>query len=446
MSKIRLFGTSSGYVEIAPAAAASNNTLTAPSTVGEIIAKDAAGAIGVTSVHTTNITATGIATITTAKIGAGVTISESGIDASGVGVTCANLNRSQIGGRRNIVINGAMQVAQRATTSTTSGYSTVDRFQNIHVNTDEAPTQERASVSSSDTPYRLGFTKSYKITNGNQTGGAAANSTCLVDYRIESRDLRHCSWNFKDSTENIVLSYWVKASVAQTYYVRVYTGDNPSQAYTFGYALSANTWTKIVHKIPGHSNIVFDDDNGIGMIIRWYQYRGTDYTDNSVTLNEWRSHNSSQNTPDQTTTWYTTNDATWEITGVQLEAGDEATPFEHRSYAEEIQLCMRYCQKIFNAQLIGTMNTSTRMRIMANFTVPMRGTPSYTRTSNNLSFQIAASNENSSNTTEAQGGATATAEGNSYARTWDFGGFSTLSDRSFIGGNGGHVFTLDGEL
>ena len=92
------------------------------------------------------------------------------------------------------------------------------------------------------------------------------------------------------------------------------------------------------------------------------------------------------------------------------------------------------------------MNTSTRMRIMANFTVPMRGTPSYTRTSNNLSFQIAASNENSSNTTEAQGGATATAEGNSYARTWDFGGFSTLSDRSFIGGNGGHVFTLDGEL
>ena len=86
MSKIRLHGTSSGYVEIAPAATASNNTLTAPSTVGEIIAKDAAGAIGVTSVHTTNITATGIATITTAKIGAGVTISESGIEASGIGI------------------------------------------------------------------------------------------------------------------------------------------------------------------------------------------------------------------------------------------------------------------------------------------------------------------------------------------------------------------------
>ena len=295
---------------------------------------------GVTTMTTARVTS-GIVT-NTFIVGAGVTISESGIEASGIGITCANLNRSQIGGRRNIVINGAMVVAQRATTSTTSGYSTVDRFQNTHTNTDEAPTQERASVSSSDTPYRLGFTKSYKITNGNQTGGAAANSTCLVDYRIESRDLRHCSWNFKDSTENIVLSYWVKASVAQTYYVRIYTGDTPAQAYTFGYALSADTWTKIVHKIPGYSNIVFDDNNGIGMIIRWYQYRGSDYTDNSVTLNQWRSHNSSQNTPDQTTTWYTTNDATWEITGIQLEAGDEATNFEHRSFADELSLCQRY--------------------------------------------------------------------------------------------------------
>ena len=126
MSKIRLFGTSSGYVEIAPAAAAGNNTLTAPSTVGEIIAKDAAGAIGVTSVHTTNIVATG-----TTKVGAAVTITESGIEASGIGITCANINGTQIGGRRNFIINGAMQIAQRATSQasiTSSGYFNVDRF------------------------------------------------------------------------------------------------------------------------------------------------------------------------------------------------------------------------------------------------------------------------------------------------------------------------------
>ena len=328
---------------------------------------------GVTTITTARVTS-GIVT-NTFIVGAGVTISESGIEASGIGITCANLNRSQIGGRRNIVINGAMVVAQRATTSTTSGYSTVDRFQNIHVNTDEAPTQERASVSSSDTPYRLGFTKSYKITNGNQTGGAAANSTCIVDYRIESQDLRHCSWNFKDSTENIVLSYWVKASVAQTYYVRIYTGDTPAQAYTFGYALSADTWTKIVHKIPGYSNIVFDDNNGIGMIIRWYQYRGTDYTDNSVTLNQWRSHNSSQNTPDQTTTWYTTNDATWEITGIQLEAGDEATNFEHRSFADELSLCQRYYEIAEGGFQGPVYSTDSDMNVTIPFKVTKRANP-----------------------------------------------------------------------
>ena len=92
MSKIRLFGTSSGYVEIAPAAAASNNTLTAPSTVGEIIAKDAAGAIGITSMKASNV-----------NVGAAVTITESGIEASGIGITCANINGTQIGGRRNII-------------------------------------------------------------------------------------------------------------------------------------------------------------------------------------------------------------------------------------------------------------------------------------------------------------------------------------------------------
>ena len=104
MSKIRLHGTSSGYVEIAPAAAASNNTLTAPSTVGEIIAKDAAGAIGITSMKASNV-----------NVGAAVTITESGIEASGIGITCANINGGKIGGRRNIIINGAMNFAQRGT-------------------------------------------------------------------------------------------------------------------------------------------------------------------------------------------------------------------------------------------------------------------------------------------------------------------------------------------
>ena len=105
-------------------------------------------------------------------VGAAVTISESGIEASGIGITCANINGTQIGGRKNIIINGAMMVAQRGTSSTTSGYGSVDRFQHTHNGTDEAPTFEQADVASGTTPYTLGFRKSLKVTNGNQTSGA----------------------------------------------------------------------------------------------------------------------------------------------------------------------------------------------------------------------------------------------------------------------------------
>ena len=80
------------------------------------------------------------------------------------------INGGQLG-NRNLIINGAMQVAQRGTSSTTSGYGTVDRFRVVYTNTDEAPTQSQADVSSGTTPYTLGFRKSLKVTNGNQTGG-----------------------------------------------------------------------------------------------------------------------------------------------------------------------------------------------------------------------------------------------------------------------------------
>ena len=165
MSKIRLHGSSSGYTEIAPVAASGNNTLTLPDD-GTILSKDAAGAGGVTSIKSSNV-----------NVGAAVTITESGIEASGIGITCANINGTQIGGRRNIIINGAFNVAQRGTSSTTSGFGSVDRFNNFYNGTDEAPTHSQVDVASGTTPYSLGLKKALKFTNGNQTGGAGVGTT-----------------------------------------------------------------------------------------------------------------------------------------------------------------------------------------------------------------------------------------------------------------------------
>jgi hypothetical protein len=379
MSKIRLHGTSSGYVEIAPAATASNNTLTAPSTVGEIIAKDAAGAIGVTSVHTTNVVATG-----TTKVGAAVTISESGIEASGIGITCANINGGSIGGRRNIIINGAMVVAQRGTSSTTSGYGCVDRFALVYSGTDEEPTQAQADVASGTTPYTNGFRKAFKITNGNQTGGAGVTDFIWFRYLFEAQDIANSGWNYTSNSSYVTLSFWVKSSVAQTFkgYLRSRDGTEQTYAFETG-SLTADTWTKITKTIPGNSNLTFDNDINQGLQLNILGFMGTNYTDSSVTEDAWVAYAGGTRMKDNTSTWYTTNDATLEITGVQLEVGSQATPFEHRSYGEELALCQRYCYVITlqngdNTGIVGQVTDSSTARGIIYFPVPMRAEPTYT--------------------------------------------------------------------
>ena len=314
------------------------NTLTANSTakVGS----------GVTLSPDGDVFVTGVTTSSTVKVGGGVTISESGIEASGIGITCANINGTQIGGRRNMVINGSMQVAQRGTSSTSNGYQTVDRYNMNSVGHDEAPTQAQADVSSGTSPYAEGFRKSLKITNGNQTGGAGAADRLRILYIIEAQDMANSGWNYTDSNSKVTLSFWIKSSVAQNFYFRATTSDGTSQNFPMETgSLSADTWTKITKTIPGNSNLTFNNDNGIGLYIIFALFRGTDNTDSGVALNTWAATSSGVTLyPDNTSTWYTTDNATWEITGLQLELGSQATPFEHRSFGEELSLCHRYFQ------------------------------------------------------------------------------------------------------
>ena len=246
---------------------------------------------------------------------------------------------------RNIIVNGAMTIAQRGSASTSNGYHTVDRFQVNNSATDEAPTQAHVDVASGTTPYSLGFRKALKVTNGNQTSGAGASDFIRTLYYIEAQDLANSGWNYKSSSSYITISFWVKASVAQTYYTNFRAFDGTQKMYYFSYTLSADTWTKVTHTIPGHADISIDNDTGQGIYIQWYQFRGTNNT-GSITANQWHDLDTSTFTPDQDSTWYTTNDATWEMTGGQLEVGDTATSFEHRSYGEELRRCYRYFQRL----------------------------------------------------------------------------------------------------
>ena len=323
----------------------------------------------------------GVTTVTSVKVGAAVTISESGIEASGIGITCANINGTQIGGRRNIVINGAMNVAQRATSSTSSGRKTVDRFGVWHDGTDEAPTQAQVDVSSGTSPYTLGFRKALKVTNGNQTSGAVANTFIWIQTVIEAQDIANSGWNYTSSSSNITLSFWIKSSVAQDFkgYLRSRDGTNYEYPFATG-ALTADTWTKITKTISGNSNIQIDNDNEAGLEINILAFLGTDRTDGGTTENAWATFNSAARTKDNTSTWYTTDNATLEITGVQLEVGESATDFEHRSFAVEKRLCKRYYQEYKNLQMSGYVpdNNARVYGLGFNFPVEMRTPPTVT--------------------------------------------------------------------
>ena len=377
MSKIRLHGSSSGYTEIAPVAASGNNTLTLPND-GTIISQDSNGAVGVTSVVTTT------ATITTAKVGAAVTISESGIEASGIGITCANINGTQISGRRNIIINGAMQVAQRGTSSTSEGF-VIDRMKILFNDTDEAPTTSQASISSSDTgPYEAGFTKYLRITNGNQSSGAGAADYILFRQAIEAQNIANSGWRSQSATSFLTLSFWVKSSVAQTFYANIQSVDGTQRSFPFSFALSAATWTKVIKTIPGNTSptVDIDNDNGAGLYIDIWPFAGTNYTSSGVTLESWATYNSSARFADNTSTWYTTNDSTIDFTGVQLEVGSQATAFEHGSYSDELLRCMRYYYDHLGpspetdfAFAFAMKYNSTYNFAVINFPVQMRAVP-----------------------------------------------------------------------
>jgi len=250
-------------------------------------------------------------------------------------------------GNRNLIINGAMQVAQRGTSSTANGYGDLDRWKHEYAGTDESPTFAQSDVVSSDSgdnPFAKGFSKCTKITNGNQTGGFGNNRLLNFNQNIEAQNVRNSGWNYNSSSSFLTLSYYVKASVSQEYFGFIKTVDGTNYIYPFSLGtLTANTWTKITKTIPGNSNLQIDNNNGSGFQVFPIFFGGADYTDSGVTNDAWATWSSASRSKDQPSSWWTTNDSTIEITGIQLEVSSVATDFENRSFAQELALCQRYC-------------------------------------------------------------------------------------------------------
>ena len=280
---------------------------------------------------------------------------------------------------RNLIINGAMQVAQRGTSSTTSGYGSVDRWQGQHANTGVTVTHSQQTLSSSDTPYQSGFGKFFRLALSG-AGTANANAYLEMQYRTESQDMLNSGWNYKSSSSFITMSFWFRCSTNQTFLAQVFNHDS-TRGYVFSFTASGNNaWTKITKTIAGNSNLVFNDDNGIGLRIHITPFYGTDYT-NNLTLDQWITGDPNNQFPDMASTWLTAGASTFDITGVQLEVGSFSSDFEFRSFGQELLLCQRYYYKETATYYCGVgYSNAPQTYCLGNIHQPvvMRATPTLT--------------------------------------------------------------------
>ena len=244
----------------------------------------------------------------------------------------------------NLIINGDFKISQRTTSSTSNGYTSVDRWKLDSSNITHNSTKSQQSLSSSDTPYTLGFRKFARIALS-QAGVVAANSYVEFQQKIEAQNVSNSGWNYTSSSSFITVQFWFRCSTNQTFYAWVTSTDGTNKRFTFSFTASGNNaWTKVTKTIPGASDIQIDDDNGEGFNVVIAPFYGTDYT-GSVSLDTWVTKNDATHSPDYASTWLTAGASTFDITGVQLEVGDSASDFEHRSFQQELNLCKRYYQE-----------------------------------------------------------------------------------------------------
>ena len=283
---------------------------------------------------------------------------------------------------RNLIINGAMQVAQRGTSTasiTTAGYYTADRW-TINISSQGTWTQ---SVEN-DAPTGSGFRKSLKMLCTTADAAPAAGDYVLVRQIIEGQNLQSIRKGTADA-QLLTISFWVKSNVTGTYVCSLYDADNnrlTGQSYTIS---ASATWEKKTITFPADTTGAFDNDNGGSLYLDYGLGAGTDRT--SGTLNaSWATYSNANYLAGQTNLAAATNNY-WQITGVQLEVGAVATPFEFKPYAQDLAECQRYYWRNtpgtpFGTYCLAQVRSTTQVEPIVDFPVAMRVGPTSIEYSN----------------------------------------------------------------
>ena len=242
-----------------------------------------------------------------------------------------------ITGQRNLIINGAMQVAQRGTSvaslSSTATYSTCDRWQ-VQYGSSGTFTESQSTTAPS------GFSNSLKL---DCTTADSSPNYLLILQRIEGQNLQHLKKG-TSAAESTTLSFYVRSSKTGTYQVNLRDNDNTrtiGASYTIS---SADTWEYKSITFAGDTTGALGNDNGNSLQIEWWLAAGSTYSGGAVPT-AWESSSNPDRAAGLTVNIGASTSDDFYLTGVQFEVGEQATPFEHRSYADELQRCKRYYQR-----------------------------------------------------------------------------------------------------
>ena len=285
------------------------------------------------------------------------------------------LNIGQIGGTRNMIYNGQMAVNQRGTqTGASSNTYFVDRWQLATT----GGTAVFDLKQSTDVPAGQGFATSLQVDVTTADVAMGAGDGYYLRQQFEGQDLQRIAKGTSNA-QPMTLQFWVKSPKTGTHIVDLYDFDNTRSvgaAYTIS---AANTWEHKTIVIPADTSGPFDNDNQKSLALQWWLAAGSDFTSGTLETS-WAAAVSANRVVGQVNL---VDDAAnnFYLTGVQLEVGDTATPFEHRSYGQELALCQRYYYQINtggslrNLVAMGMMYDGDDGLFPITLPVPLRSAP-----------------------------------------------------------------------
>ena len=260
----------------------------------------------------------------------------------------ANVNNGSSLANKNFIINGAMNVSQRGTSTTglgsANGVYSLDRF----FVTVSGTTAGRATISQVADAHD-GFANALKLECTTADTSIAATELFGLTTRLEGQNLQSISKGSSDA-KPVTVSFYVKGNASATYACEIADRDN-SRHCSKPFSVTTS-WNRIELNFPADTTGAFDDDNAASMDLNFFLHAGTNFTSGTQNTSAFAS-TTSANRALATTSFFDSTDRTLFITGLQMEIGEKATAFEHAPFSESLKKCQRYYFRMEGADIDG---------------------------------------------------------------------------------------------